>query len=204
MVNACCKNAYWNSIETSKNIQQCFECCQNEPVEAPNERDLSMCPTFDIPPSATTGTPNLRAYSATRYTAVDWGLPTAMTENRDDHSEFDIRMIMKVVQKAQLRLSIRLEWRLSMWLNEGCPYGSMKVVHMAQWRLSIWLEWRLSIWLNEGCPYDSMKVVLMAQWRLSIWLNEGCLTWLNKSYHWGSIMKVVHMTLWTLFKKFNQ
>lgn len=51
----------------------------NKPVEAPNERAFTICPTFCSPPSAITGTPNLRAYSATLYTAVPWGRPTAKT-----------------------------------------------------------------------------------------------------------------------------
>lgn len=38
-----------------------------------------MCPTEDMPPSAITGTLNRRAYSATLYTAVACGRPTAIT-----------------------------------------------------------------------------------------------------------------------------
>ena len=48
-------------------------------VEAPRASALMIWPTDLIPPSATTGTPNLRAYSATRNTAVAWGRPTAIT-----------------------------------------------------------------------------------------------------------------------------
>ena len=40
------------------------------PVEAPKARALTTCPTVCMPPSAITGTPNLRAYSATLYTDV--------------------------------------------------------------------------------------------------------------------------------------
>lgn len=40
------------------------------PVEAPSESALTTWPTVWIPPSAITGTPNRRAYSATLYTAV--------------------------------------------------------------------------------------------------------------------------------------
>ena len=50
-----------------------------QPVEAPKLRAFEICPTSRIPPSAITGTPNRRAYSATLNTAVPCGLPTAMT-----------------------------------------------------------------------------------------------------------------------------
>lgn len=49
------------------------------PVDAPSAKDFTICPTDEMPPSAMTGTPNLRAYSATLYTAVPWGRPTAIT-----------------------------------------------------------------------------------------------------------------------------
>ena len=48
-------------------------------VLAPSANALAICPTFCMPPSAMTGTPNLLAYSATLYTAVPCGLPTANT-----------------------------------------------------------------------------------------------------------------------------
>ena len=48
-------------------------------VDAPSASALMIWPTDLIPPSAITGTPNLRAYSATRNTAVAWGRPTAIT-----------------------------------------------------------------------------------------------------------------------------
>ena len=51
----------------------------NLPVEAPSDNALTIWPTFAMPPSARTGTPNLRAYSATRYMAVPCGRPTAIT-----------------------------------------------------------------------------------------------------------------------------
>ena len=49
------------------------------PADAPSARHFVMCPTVVMPPSAMTGTPKWRAYSATLYTAVPWGRPTAMT-----------------------------------------------------------------------------------------------------------------------------
>ena len=49
------------------------------PVEAPRASALTTCPTVWMPPSAMTGTPKRRAYSATLYTAVPWGRPQAIT-----------------------------------------------------------------------------------------------------------------------------
>lgn len=49
------------------------------PVDAPRARAFTTCPTVWIPPSAITGTPNRRAYSATLYTDVPWGRPHAIT-----------------------------------------------------------------------------------------------------------------------------
>lgn len=40
------------------------------PVEAPSASAFVISPTLSTPPSASTGTPNLLAYSATLYTAV--------------------------------------------------------------------------------------------------------------------------------------
>lgn len=51
----------------------------HKPVDAPSDNAFTTCPTVWMPPSAMTGTPNLRAYSATLYTAVPCGLPHAMT-----------------------------------------------------------------------------------------------------------------------------
>ena len=56
-----------------------MDSAESLPVDAPNDKALRICPTVEIPPSAMTGTPNLRAYSATLYTAVPWGRPTAIT-----------------------------------------------------------------------------------------------------------------------------
>lgn len=51
----------------------------NLPVEAPKDKALIICPIDWIPPSAITGTPKCFEYSATLYTAVACGLPTAIT-----------------------------------------------------------------------------------------------------------------------------
>ncbi len=52
------------------------------PVDAPRERAFTTWPTVWMPPSAMTGTPKRRAYSATLYTEVPWGRPHAMTERQ--------------------------------------------------------------------------------------------------------------------------
>lgn len=51
------------------------------PVDAPKASALTTCPTVWMPPSAVTGTPKRRAYSATLYTAVPCGRPHAITGN---------------------------------------------------------------------------------------------------------------------------
>lgn len=55
------------------------------PVDAPRARAFTTCPTVWIPPSAITGTPKRRAYSATLYTDVPWGRPHAITAHYFSH-----------------------------------------------------------------------------------------------------------------------
>lgn len=88
--------AYWIQLWVSS---QWDIVAMYQPVDPPNASALTMWPTFCIPPSAMTGTPNphqhtthlslthkptssspnLLAYSATLYTAVPCGRPTAVT-----------------------------------------------------------------------------------------------------------------------------
>ena len=49
-----------------------------------------ICPSVEIPPSAITGTPNLLAYSATLYTAVACGRPTAITVKENEQIYYQV------------------------------------------------------------------------------------------------------------------
>lgn len=62
------------------------------PVEAPKARAFTTCPTVWMPPSAITGTPKRRAYSATLYTEVPWGLPHAITADKTQLKQSIIRI----------------------------------------------------------------------------------------------------------------
>ncbi|WAR26512.1 TRI33-like protein [Mya arenaria] len=59
------ENYVYKNLNATKHVYLEHYSREHKPVDAPSDSAFLRCPTVDIPPSAITGTPNLRAYSAT-------------------------------------------------------------------------------------------------------------------------------------------
>ena len=154
------------------------------PVEAPNDIALMICPSVEIPPSAITGTPNLLAYSATLYTAVACGRPTAITAKA--------KMENILLHPYCAKKNIYIWWnicysackmKLIFQIETNSSLQNIYISNIYTWH---WLPIDEHVWTNW--LHTSMKV----NWSHDIvikWCHDEGRSWLvNISFDWRQDM----------------